>query len=133
MPRSSSRRVLANARTIDGWTPEQHRASNLSCALLVDGRCAAYAARPSACARYHSLSRARCEHSFQHPQDIGTPRNSRPALADLQELGDALDFGVEAALVDAGLPPAKDELHQTLRALIEDPSAWPGLTPSSAP
>jgi hypothetical protein len=127
------RRIVANARTVDGWTPEQHRAANLRCALLVDGRCAAYESRPSACARYHSLSRARCEHSFDHPEDIGTPRNSRPALADLQELGNALDSGVEAALVDSGLPPAKGELHQTLRALIDDPCAWPGLKPSSGP
>jgi Fe-S-cluster containining protein len=126
-------RVLANARTIDGFTPEQHRAANLRCALLVDGRCAAYEARPSACARYHSLSRARCEHSFDHPEAIGTPRNSRPALAELQELGAALDSALEAALADAGLPPTKGELHQTLRALLEDSSAWPGLTPSSTP
>jgi Fe-S-cluster containining protein len=127
------RRILANARTVDGWTPEQHRSANLRCALLVEGRCAAYEVRPSACARYHSLSRARCEHSFEHPQDIGTPRNSRPALAALQELGSALESALEAALVDAGLSPAKGELHQTLRALLEDPSAWAGLTPSSTP
>ena len=127
------RRILANARTIDGWTPEQHRAANLRCALLVDGRCAAYEARPSACARYHSLSRARCEHAYEHPEDIGTPRNSRPALAELQQLGAVLDSAMEAALADAGLPATKGELHQTLRALLEDSSAWPGLTPSSAP
>jgi Fe-S-cluster containining protein len=126
-------RILANARTIDGWTAEQHRSANLRCALLVDGRCAAYEARPSACARYHSLSRARCEYSYEHPKDIGTPRNSRPALAELQELGAALDSGTEAALADAGLPAAKGEFHQTLRALLEDSSAWPGLTPSSTP
>ena len=126
-------RVLANARTIDGWTPEQHRAANLRCALLVDGRCAAYEARPSACARYHSLSRARCEHAFDHPEDIGTPRNSRPALVELQNLGIALDSALEAALVDAGLPATKGELQQTLRALLEDSSAWPDLTPSSTP
>jgi Fe-S-cluster containining protein len=127
------RRILANAQTIDGWTPEQHRAANLRCALLVEGRCAAYEVRPSACARYHSLSRARCEHAFEHPQHIGTPRNSRPALAPLQELGNALDSSLEAALVEAGLPPEKRELHQTLRALLEDPNAWPDLRPSSAP
>ena len=126
-------RILTNARTIDGCTPEQHRAANLRCALLVDGRCAAYEARPSACARYHSLSRARCEHSFAHPQDIGTPRNSRPALAEIQELGAALDSALEHALADAGLPATKGELHQTLRALLEDSSAWAGLTPSSTP
>jgi Putative zinc- or iron-chelating domain len=127
------RRILANARTVDGWTPEQHRSANLGCALLVDGRCSAYAARPSACARYHSLSRARCEHAYEHPEQIGTPRNSRPALAELQELGAVLDSATEAALADAGLPAAKAELHQTLRALLEDSSAWLGLTPSSAP
>ena len=127
------RRILDNARTIDGWTPEQHRSANLPCALLVDGRCAAYDARPSACARYHSLSRARCEHAYQHPEHVGTPRNSRPALAPIQDLSAALDSAIEAALVDAGLPPAKSELHQTLRALLEDSSAWAGLTPSSSP
>src|SRR5262249_44148753 len=100
-------RVLANARAIDGWTPEQHRAASLRCALLVEGRCAAYDVRPSACARYHSLSRARCEHAFEHPQDLGTPRNSRPALAVLQELGSALDSSLESAVVDAGLSPVK--------------------------
>jgi hypothetical protein len=137
MPRAEAeeieRRILENARTIDGWTPEQHRSANLPCALLVDGRCAAYDARPSACARYHSLSRARCEHAYQHPEDVATPRNSRPALAPIQELSAALDSAIEAALVDAGLPPGKGELHQTLRALLEGSSAWPGLTPSSAP
>ena len=60
--------------------PPTTSAANLRCALLVDGRCAAYEARPSACARYHSLSRARCKYSYEHPEDIGTPRNSRPAL-----------------------------------------------------
>ena len=137
LPRSEAvaieRRIVANARTIDGWTPERHRAANLRCALLVEGRCAAYDVRPSACARYHSLSRARCEYSYEHPEDIGAPRNSRPALAALQELGCALDSSLEAALVDAGLPAAKGELHQTLRALLDDPTAWSGLRPSSAP
>jgi hypothetical protein len=127
------RQILANARTIDGWTPERHRAANLRCALLVEGRCAAYEARPSACARYHSLSRARCEYSYEHPEDIGTPRNSRPALAALQDLGNAVESSLEAALVDAGLPAAKGELHQTLRALLENPTAAAGLRPSSAP
>ena len=127
------RRIRLNARTIDGWTPEQHRAANLRCALLVEGRCAAYDVRPSACARYHSLSRARCEHAYENPQDVGTPRNSRPALAVLQELGRAVESSLESALVDAGLPADKRELHHALRALLDDSSAWHGLTPSSAP
>jgi len=115
-------RIIANARAIDGMTVEQHRAANLRCALLVDGRCAAYEVRPSACARYHSLSRARCEHAFAHPEDLGTPRNSRPALADVQAFGDAVAAATETALEEAGLSATKGELHQLLRALLEDPS-----------
>jgi Fe-S-cluster containining protein len=115
-------RIVANARAVDALTVEQHRAANLRCAFLVDGRCAAYEVRPSACARYHSLSRARCEHAFDHPQDVGTPRNSRPALAELQAFGDAVAAATEAALADAGLAASKGELHQLLRALLEDPS-----------
>jgi Fe-S-cluster containining protein len=114
-------RILANARAIDGMTVERHRAANLACAFLVDSRCAAYDARPLACARYHSLSRARCERAFEHPEDIGTPRNARPALAELQAFGNAVADATEATLGEAGLSSAKGELHQLLRALLENP------------
>jgi Fe-S-cluster containining protein len=116
------KRILENARAIDGKTAAEHNAARIRCAFLVNGRCSAYEVRPSACARYHSLSRARCEYSFDHPQDIGTPRNSRPALADLQAFGAAVDSATEAALKEAGLSTAKSELHQLLRIFIEDPS-----------
>ncbi len=38
-----------------------------ACAFLVDGECAAYEVRPSACAAYHSLSKERCEASYRNP------------------------------------------------------------------
>jgi Fe-S-cluster containining protein len=116
-------RILENAGKIDGLTVEDHYAARLPCAFLVDGRCAAYEARPSACARYHSLSRARCEHAFEHPRDMGTPRNSRPALLEFQAFGAAVDTATAAALRHAGLSATKAELHQLLRALIENPGA----------
>lgn len=115
-------RVVENARRVDTLTEHEHRTANLRCALLVDGRCAAYAARPSACARYHSLSRARCEWSFAHPIGIGTPSNSRPALAEVQALGVELDDSSRAALRDTGLAATKGELQQMLRELIEEPT-----------
>jgi Fe-S-cluster containining protein len=115
-------RVVSNARAIDAMTVEQHRAANLPCAFLVAGRCAAYEVRPSACASYHSLSRARCEYAFAHPRDLGTPRNSRPALAEVQAFGEAVVGATEAALESAGLAASKGELHQLLRALLADPS-----------
>jgi Fe-S-cluster containining protein len=114
-------RIIANARTIDRMTVEQHRSANLACAFLVRGCCAAYGVRPLTCARYHSLSRARCEHAFEHPEDLGTPRNARPALAEIQRLGDTLAVATESALASAGLSAMKSELHQLLRALLEKP------------
>jgi Fe-S-cluster containining protein len=113
------KQIISNARAIDGMTAAEHNAARIPCAFLVDGRCSAYDVRPSACARYHSLDRARCEHSYDHPQDIGTPRNSRPALAELQALGSAVDSATEASLDDVGLSTTKAELHQALRTLIE--------------
>jgi hypothetical protein len=114
-----ARRVVANASRIDGMTVAQHYAARLPCALLVDGRCCAYDVRPSACAAHHSLSRARCEHAFEHPDDHGTPRNSRPASLELHTLGDALIAATQSALEAIGRPATRSELHQCLRDLLE--------------
>ena len=75
--------------------------------------------RPSACAAYHSLSRERCEHAFRHPADIGTARNARPALLELQVFGTAQIEATAAARMAAGLAGEQAELHQALRALLD--------------
>jgi Fe-S-cluster containining protein len=116
------KRILENARRIDDLTVAEHYAARIRCAFLVDGRCAAYDVRPSACARYHSMSRARCEYAYDHPQDMGTPSNSRPALEELQALGAAVVAATGAALEHAGLSATTAELHQLLRTMIENPS-----------
>lgn len=113
------RRLLDNARRIDGLTVAQHRSANLCCAFLVDGRCSAYAVRPSICASFHSLRKARCEHAFNHPQDAGTPSNARPVLLEVETLSAALMSATQAGLEAAGISSDKVELHQALRALIE--------------
>jgi Fe-S-cluster containining protein len=111
-------RVRANAQRIDGLTVEQHRAAVIPCAFLVNGRCSAHDVRPSACATHHSLSRERCEHAFSHPNDIGTPRGSRPALLDLQVFGTALIEATQAGCKAAGGSGEQLELHQAVRALL---------------
>jgi hypothetical protein len=116
---AAERRIMENAARIDGMTVAQHYAARMPCALLVDGRCCAYEARPSACAAHHSLSRARCEHAFAHPEHHGTPKNSRPASLELQTLGDALIGATQSALEDSGRPATRNELHRSLRDLIE--------------
>lgn len=113
------RRLLDNARRIDGLTAAQHRTANLRCAFLVDGRCSAYGVRPSICASFHSLRKARCEHAFDHPQDAGTPSNARPVLLEVEALSAALMTATQSGLEAAGLPADKLELHQALRALLE--------------
>jgi Fe-S-cluster containining protein len=112
-------RIRANAERVDSLTVEQHRSAGIACAFLRDGLCSAHDVRPSACAAYHSLSRARCEHAFQHRADIGTPRNARPALLELQVFGSAQIEATNAARKAAGLAGEQIELHQALRALLD--------------
>jgi Fe-S-cluster containining protein len=112
-------KIRANAKRVDSLTAEQHRSAGIACAFLRRGRCSAHAVRPSACATYHSLSRARCEHAFRNPADIGTPRNARPALLELQVFGAAQIEATGAARKAAGLEASQGELHQTLRALLD--------------
>lgn len=120
---AAERRIVENAARIDGMTVAQHYAARMPCALLVDGRCCAYEARPSACAAHHSLSRARCEHAFAHPEHHGTPKNSRPASLELQTLGDALIGATQSALEDNGRATTRGELHQCLRDLLANRDA----------
>ena len=113
------RRIRANAARIDALTVAQHRSAGIACAFLRSGLCTVHEVRPSACAAYHSLSRARCEHAFRHPEDVGTPRNARPALLELQVFGGAQIEATSAARKAAGLSSEQTELHQALRALLD--------------
>lgn len=113
------RKLRTNAARIDALTAEQHRRAGIACAFLRDGLCSAHEVRPSSCATYHSMSRARCEHAFRHPEGIGTPRNARPALLELQVFGNAQIEATSAARKAAGLPGDQAELHQALRALLD--------------
>ncbi len=89
-----------------------------ACAFLVAGECAAYEARPSACAAYHSLSKARCEQSFQNPAlPSGTV-----VLRSLQAVTAGLEDGVSAALAAQGLSPVRMELHAAVAALLAKPA-----------
>jgi Fe-S-cluster containining protein len=115
--------IRANAKRVDLMTVEQHRSAGIACAFLRDGLCSAHGVRPSACATYHSLSRARCEHAFRHPADIGTPRNARPALLELQVFGAAQVEATSAACKAAGRDGQQAELHQALRALLDGEAA----------
>ena len=115
-------KIRANAARVDALSVAQHRAAGIACAFLRAGLCSAHEVRPSACATYHSLSRARCEHAFRHAADIGTPRNARPALLELQVFGAAQIEATAAARKAASMSGEQLELHQALRALLDGDS-----------
>ncbi|MGC1457646.1 MAG: YkgJ family cysteine cluster protein [Steroidobacteraceae bacterium] len=116
MPAATADRVRAKLREYTG--PAAAPSPRRACAFLVDGECAAYEARPSACAAYHSLSRQRCEQSFQEPSlPAGTV-----ALESLMVVAVALEEGVNTALQAQGLNHICGELHAAVAALLADPS-----------
>jgi Fe-S-cluster containining protein len=123
------RKIHETASTIDGMTQEEHFATNLKCAFLVDGRCSAYDVRPSACAAYHSMSKGQCEYSYNNPRDFGTATAGKPTLFEMQAFGDAQADATQAAVQSVGLVSERSELHQSLRELLTDPEAvsrWQG-------
>jgi Fe-S-cluster containining protein len=114
MPTATAQRVRARLRDDTSSATTGRRA----CAFLVDGECAAYEARPSACAGYHSLSKERCEQSFLDP----SLPTSTVALRSLQVVATALEDGVDAALRTQGLSQDRIELHTAVAALLANPA-----------
>jgi Fe-S-cluster containining protein len=116
-----SQMPVATAHSVRARLRAQASSATLSpraCAFLVAGECAAYEARPSACAAYHSLSKERCEQSFLDPSlPSGTV-----VLRSLQVVATALEDGVSSALRAQGLNQDRIELHAALAALLADPS-----------
>ena len=115
-------RVLDNAAQVRRLGPQAHAAARLPCAFLVDGICSVYAARPLACAGFHSLDRGRCEQDHQ-AATAGTA--SGAGIPMLQGLGAAtglLEAGLDAGLAQRGLDARRAELHEAVAALIRNPS-----------
>jgi hypothetical protein len=97
---------------------EQGVGTKTPCAFLIDGKCSAYEVRPAACAGYHSMSRERCEASFNA---TGDSPDGIPMLKGLHHVATALDEGTDAALKAGALSGERIELHTALAALIRNP------------
>lgn len=85
------------------------------CPLLVGGRCAAYEARPAACAGYYSLDATACA----GPADALVPR-----LGDAAAAAAAADAALVGGLAASGLDVRPVWLAPALAALADDPSLW---------
>jgi Fe-S-cluster containining protein len=118
------RRVLANADQIAKMTEQQHLATNVKCAFLVNGACSAYRARPLACALHHSLDVDACEDLYQNPADFSVGIRK---LKLIEETMAATHAGMKQALQGLGLSDQPLELHTAVAALLRNQSliaAW---------
>ncbi|MDZ7792044.1 MAG: YkgJ family cysteine cluster protein [Xanthomonadales bacterium] len=113
-------RVAATDRQLRGLPRDEILRTNLACPALVDGRCSGYAGRPLNCRSYHSLSRAACEDSFEHPEDLEKGHPEIRALAQVHQGGQA---GFSAALARSGLDNRQYELATALAQALNDPDA----------
>jgi Fe-S-cluster containining protein len=113
--------VIARIREVDGRTrgldPIARHRLRQPCALLVNGECSVYAARPLSCRAFASYSLEKCEHAFKFGgEDIPVPKfNMTLRSASKQALWSALDY--------AGLPIKSYELAHGLLVAIETPDA----------
>lgn len=94
--------------------------TNIPCPALVDGCCSGYAARPLNCRSYHSTSRAACEDSFNHPEDLD---RGHPQIRPLADLHRGAQAGYIAALERAGFDERQYELATALADALADPDA----------
>lgn len=112
------RRLLETDRRLRGLSADQILRSNIPCPALVNGVCSGYAARPLNCRSYHSTSRAACEDSFKHPEDLDRGHPQIKVLADLHRGAQA---GYLGALEHAGYDARQYELVTALAEALEDP------------
>ncbi len=114
-------RVRLTAAKVEGLSPEERVRVAVPCALLENGRCAAYAARPLGCRSWNSRDARACARVMQ---DGG---------GDLRSVQDQRPFGIESgvregaarALRQAGLPEEgrRCELNTALEAALDNPAA----------
>lgn len=113
-------RLADNVARIVGMTPEAHVRAGLRCALLEDGLCAAYSARPAACRKYHSVAVATCRDAFARPDAplSGPLDDERVRLA-----ANAVALGFAKGREEAGADPTLHELHFALAQALAHPAA----------
>lgn len=119
--RHDEQALLARLRAADaltrGLAPGERLKARHPCAVLEDNLCGAYAARPTSCRAFVSLSLAACERSWAgHRVDIPVPN------VNLRLRG-SFDLAIRAALRESGLDERPVELNHGLLVAIETPDA----------
>jgi Fe-S-cluster containining protein len=113
-------RIAGNLQRIAPLTPEQHVRAGIPCALLEDGACSVYEARPAACRKYYSVSVGTCRDAFGN---TSAPLTGELEDEDLRLAGNAVALGYAKGLEDAGYDIELRELHYALRKALTEPKA----------
>ena len=113
-------RIAGNLERIAPLAPEQHVRAGIPCALLEDGVCSVYEARPAACRKYYSVSVSTCRDAFG---DTSAPLTGELEDEDLRFAGNAVALGYAKGLEDAGYDIELRELHYALRKALTEPKA----------
>lgn len=119
-------RVLArleeNLQRIALLAPQQHIRAGIPCALLENGMCSVYDARPAACRKYYSVSVKTCRDAFA---DTSAPLTGELEDEELRFAGNAVALGYAKGLEDTGRDIALYELHYALSKALAEPKAEP--------
>ena len=102
------------------FIPEQHIRAGIPCALLEDGVCSVYEARPASCRKYYSVSVDTCCNAYN---DTSTPLTGEIEHEQVRLAGNAVALGHAKGLEDAGYDAALCELHHALHRALTDPKA----------
>lgn len=109
-------RIDDNLAKITKLSAEQHIGAGIPCALLVEGACSVYAARPAACRKYHSVSVETCRNAYA---DTSAPLTGHIEDEQVRLAGNAVALGFAKGLEDAGLDTATYELHGAVKKALE--------------
>lgn len=114
------RRLAVNLARISSLEPLQHTRAGVGCAMLQDGACSVYEARPAACRKYYSLSVETCRNAFEHPAE---PLSGPLEDNALRLAGNAVALGYGRGVEESGRDASRYELHTALLEALENPKA----------
>jgi Fe-S-cluster containining protein len=113
-------RLEENLKRIAPLTPDQHMRAGIPCALLEEGICSVYEARPATCRKYYSVSVEICRSAFDDPS---APLTGEIEHEQVRMAGNAVALGYAKGLEDAGYNINTYELHYALHRALTNPKA----------
>jgi hypothetical protein len=122
-PVQRARTIERIERTLGRVAPlaaDAHVRAGIPCALLEDGVCSVYEARPATCRKYYSVSVTTCRNAFN---DTAAPLTGELEDERVRRAGNAVALGYAQGMEDAGFDAGRYELHFAVYKALTDPKA----------